>query len=278
MAVLKNINSVTNLHNTIAMPRLGLGTFRASDGVEVQQAIQWALAAGYRHIDTAAYYQNEAGVGTAVHSSGINRSDIFITSKVWNSSQGYDETIAAFDESMQRLNLDLLDLFLVHWPVPGKYKQTWRALEDLYTAGKIRAIGVSNFHIHHLQDLLQDASITPMVNQIELHPYLQQSELHNFCRAHRIQMEAWSPIMQGQVTEVPELIRLGKKRSKTPAQIALRWILQRDIVAIPKSTRQERIIENADLFDFELDPEDMESITRLDRGQRFGPDPDNVNF
>jgi len=278
MPVLKNINSVTNLHNTIAMPRLGLGTFRSSDGIEVQQAIQWALVAGYRHIDTAAYYQNEAGVGAAVHSSGINRSDIFITSKVWNSSQGYDETIAAFDESMQRLNLDLLDLFLVHWPVPGKYKQTWRALEDLYTAGKIRAIGVSNFHIHHLQDLLQDARIIPMVNQIELHPYLQQSELHDFCRAHQIQMEAWSPIMQGQVTEVPELILLGKKHAKTPAQIALRWILQRDIVAIPKSTRQERIIENADLFDFELDPEDMESIARLDRGQRFGPDPDNVNF
>lgn len=278
MPVLKNINSVTNLHNTIAMPRLGLGTFRSSDGIEVQQAIQWALAAGYRHIDTAAYYQNEAGVGAAVHSSGINRSDIFITSKVWNSSQGYDETIAAFDESMQRLNLDLLDLFLVHWPVQGKYKQTWRALEDLYTAGKIRAIGVSNFHIHHLENLLQDASITPMVNQMELHPYLQQSELHDFCRAHQIQMEAWSPIMQGQVIEVPELIRLGKKHAKSPAQIALRWILQRDIVAIPKSTRQERIIENADLFDFELDPEDMESIARLDRGQRFGPDPDNVNF
>ena len=278
MPVLKNINSVTNLHNTIAMPRLGLGTFRASDGVEVQQAIQWALAAGYRHIDTAAYYQNEAGVGAAVHYSGINRSDIFITSKVWNSSQGYDETLAAFDESMQRLNLDILDLFLVHWPVPGKYKQTWRALEDLYTAGKIRAIGVSNFHIHHLQDLLQDARITPMVNQMELHPYLQQSELHNFCRAHRIQMEAWSPIMQGQVTEVPELVRLGKKHAKSPAQIALRWILQRDIVAIPKSTRQERIIDNADLFDFELDPEDMESIASLDRGQRFGPDPDNITF
>lgn len=266
------------LHNGVAMPWLGLGVFRAQTGGEVEQAVQWALELGYRSIDTAAVYDNETGVGKAVRAAGVPREEIFITTKVWNSEQGYDRTLRAFDASLRRLEMDYVDLYLVHWPVKGKYKDTWRALERIYRDGRAKAIGVSNFLVHHLRDLLDGSEIVPMVDQVEFHPYLLQPELMEFCRTHRIRFEAWSPLMQGEVFNVPELIPLAQKYGKNPAQLVLRWDLQHEVVTIPKSVHRERIAGNSALFDFEISAEDMAAIDALDRNYRFGPDPDNFDF
>jgi len=260
------------------MPWLGLGVLYMSEGGEVENAVRWALEVGYRHIDTASIYGNEAGVGRGVKLSRVPREDIFVTGKVWNRDQGYDQTLAAFEASLERLDTDYVDLYLVHWPVAGLYKDTWRALETLYESGKVRAIGVSNFLVHHLQDLLQDARIRPMVNQVEFHPYLQQPDLQKFCRLNQIQLEAWRPLMKGKVLQIPELVELGKKYGKNPVQITLRWMIQRGIVAIPKSAQQQHIRSNADIFDFKIDEEDMVLIDSLDRGERLGQDPDNFHF
>jgi len=262
------------LRNGVKMPRLGLGVLRSEAGREVEVAIRWALEAGYRSIDTAMIYGNEPSVGKAVRESGLNRSEIFITTKVWNTDQGYDSTLTAFETSLNKLEMDYVDLYLVHWPVKGKYKETWRAMETIYRSGRARAIGVSNFLIHHLEDLLQTVEIPPMINQIEFHPHLQQPELREYCERGHIQLEAWRPIMKGTVLEVPELVALGKKYDKSAVQVTLRWILQLGIVVIPKSVKQERILSNADLYDFELTQEDMSLIAGLDRGKRMGPDPD----
>ena len=214
----------------------------------------------------------------AVRESGIPREEIFVTTKVWNSDQGYESTLAAFEASLRRLGMEYVDLYLIHWPVKGKYKETWRALEDLYKEGKARATGVSNFQVHHLEDLMADAEIKPMVNQVEFHPFLTQEKLRDFCRKEGIQLEAWSPLMRGEVVNVPEIVELSEKYGKTPAQIVLRWDLQHGVVTIPKSVREARIRENADLFDFELSAEDMAKLDALNRNHRFGPDPDNFNF
>jgi diketogulonate reductase-like aldo/keto reductase len=259
------------------MPWFGLGVWRTPEGQVCEDAVRFALEAGYRHIDTAALYANEVGVGNAVRAFGLPRDQVFITSKVWNSDQGYDQTLRAFDATQERLNLGTLDLYLIHWPVAGKYQETWKALERLYREGRVRAIGVSNFQIHHLQDLLGKAEIAPMVNQVELHPLLRQTELTRFCQQHAIQMEAWSPIMQGHLDH-PVLEGLAQKYQKTKAQIVLRWDLQREIITIPKSVHQARIIENAQVFDFELADEDMAAIDDMDKHQRFGADPDNFDF
>jgi len=276
--VINLMQDTTTLHNGIKMPWLGLGVFQTPEGAEVENAIRWALETGYRSIDTAAIYGNEVGVGKAVAQSSIPRQELFITTKVWNSEQGYDSTLAAFETSLKKLDMDYVDLYLVHWPVKGKYKETWRALETIYQEGRAKAIGVSNFLIHHLEDLLQTATVKPMLNQVEFHPYLQQPELQAFCRDNDIQYEAWSPLMRGQVPDIAELIEVGQKYGKTAVQVTLRWMLQLEVVTIPKSAKQHRIQENADVFDFELSAEDMSLINSLDQGQRVGPDPDNFNF
>lgn len=275
---LTNLKETTRLHNGVEMPYVGLGVFKMKDGEEVENAVKWALDAGYRHIDTAAVYRNETGVGNAVRNSSLRRSELFITSKLWNSDQGYDSTKRALDESLKRLQTDYLDLYLVHWPVEGKYTDTWKAMEDLYDEGKVKAIGVSNFKQHHLEHLMDFVRIKPMVNQMEFHPYLVQQDLVDFCGANDIQYEAWSPLMQGNITNVPVVKEVAKKYGKTPAQVTIRWGLQKGIVMIPKSSNVERIKENADVFDFSIHEEDMRKLDNLDRDERFGPDPDTFDF
>ncbi|MBA4535297.1 aldo/keto reductase [Brevibacillus halotolerans] len=265
------------LTNGVVKPWLGLGVYKAEDGAEVEKAIHMALEAGYRSIDTAAIYENEAGVGKAIRDSKIPRDEIFVTTKVWNTEQGYESTLQAFDASLQKLGLDYIDLYLVHWPVPGKYKETWRALETLYKKGLVRSIGVSNFHIHHLEDLLSVCEVKPMLNQIEMHPYLIQKELRQYCEQNGIYVEAWRPLMRGNL-EVPLLQEMAERYQKTPAQIVLRWDLQHNVLVIPKSVKKERIIENAGLFDFELTDADMALLDGLNRDQRFGPDPDHFDY
>jgi len=278
METITDIKGTFRLHNGIDMPYFGLGVYLSDNDREVVNAIQWALDTGYRHIDTASIYKNEEGVGKAIRQSNVSREEIFVVSKVWNSDQGYESTLKAFDKSLERLQLDYLDLYLIHWPVEGKYIETWKALEKLYKDGKIKAIGVSNFMQHHLEDLIENSEIIPMVNQMEFHPYLVQQDLIDFCNKHKIRYEAWSPMMQGKIFKLSILDNLAKKYNKTVAQIVLRWNLQKGVMTIPKSAKKERIISNADLFNFELSQEDVTYIDSLDRNQRTGPDPDNFNF
>ena len=277
MKTLEKQNMIT-LNNQLEMPQIGLGVLKAKDGQEVKNAVLSALSNGYRLIDTAAAYRNEVGVGEAIAESDLSREEIFLTTKVWNSDQGYHETLAAFERSLKELKTDYVDLYLIHWPVAGKYKDTWRALEKLYKEGKAKAIGVSNFQIHHLQNLMATAEIKPMVNQVEMHPHLQQKELRQFSIDHDIQLEAWRPIMMGEVNNIPALVSIGNKFGKSPAQVALRWLIQLDVVVIPKSVTPHRIAENMDVFDFELSEEDMNQISELNMNRRLGPDPDNFNF
>ncbi|MEF3310196.1 aldo/keto reductase [Paenibacillus sp. GYB004] len=261
------------------MPWLGLGVWKVTEGQEVEHAVRTAIETGYRSIDTAAVYGNEEGVGRAIRDSGVSRDELFVTTKVWNADQGYDSTLAAYEQSLGKLGLEYADLYLIHWPVKGKYKDTWKALEHLYEQGRVRAIGVSNFHVHHLDDLLQDAVVKPMVNQVEYHPRLSQRPLLAYCQKNGIQMEAWSPLMQGKELISHELlVGLGQKYGKSPAQIILRWDLQNGVVTIPKSVTPSRIRENADIFDFQLSAEDMALIDGLNLDTRVGADPDNFNF
>lgn len=278
MANPKQLSDSVKLANGVEMPRLGLGVWKAKDGEEVENAVKAAIETGYRLIDTAAVYKNEEGVGKAIKASGIMREELFITTKVWNDQQGYESTLQAFEESRKKLGLEYLDLYLIHWPVKEKFKETWKALEKLYQDGWVKAIGVSNFQVHHLKDLIADAKVKPMVNQVEFHPYLTQKELLSYCKEENIQMEAWSPLMQGEVVRVDVIKELAEKYGKTPAQIVLRWDLQHGVVTIPKSVKEHRIRENADVFDFELSPEDMDKLDALNKNHRFGPDPDNFDF
>ncbi len=259
------------------MPWLGLGVYQVREGKEVINAVLHALSKGYRSVDTAALYGNERGVGQAIKESGLPREELFITTKLWNSDQGYDNALKAFELSLNKLGLDYVDLYLIHWPVKGKYLDSWRALERLYKEGCVRAIGVSNFQIHHLQDILQSSEVIPAVNQVERHPLLNQRELLDFCQANQIQLEAWSPLMRGKL-DLPLIKELAARYNKSPAQIILRWDLQQGVVVIPKSVTPHRIEENASIFDFELSTEDMARIDSLNKNQRLGPDPDNFNF
>lgn len=273
-----DIKGTVRLANGVEMPYLGLGVYLSKEGPEVINAVKYALDAGYRHIDTAALYLNEKGVGIGIRDSNVPRSEVFITSKVWNSDQGYDSTLRAFDKSLKELGTDYMDLYLVHWPVKGKYKDTWRALEKIYSDGRAKAIGVSNFLKHQLIDLLASVKIKPMVNQVEFHPYVVQQELVDFCKSQDIQFEAWSPLMQGKIFDIKHLNDLAKKYGKTTAQIVLRWDIQKGVVTIPKSVRKEMIISNADLFNFELSVDDIKSIDRLDQNARMGAHPDHFDF
>ena len=278
MIKITDIQGTTTLHNGVRMPYLGLGVWRSEDGEEVINAVKYALDAGYRHIDTAAIYKNEEGVGKGVAQSGVDRADVFITSKVWNTDQGYDSTLRAFDKTLQRLGMDYLDLYLIHWPKGELSRDTWRAMEKLYADERVKAIGVSNFMQHHLEDLFEHGNIVPMVNQLEFHPYLVQPDLLHFCKKYHIQYEAWSPLMQGNIFELDAFKKLAKKYDRTIAQIVLRYDLQKGVVTIPKSVHQKRIVENGQLFDFALTEEDMKTLDAMDREQRFGPDPDNFDF
>ncbi|MCG7313863.1 aldo/keto reductase [Priestia flexa] len=276
--VMNNLQSTTKLANGVEMPWFGLGVFKVEDGQQVIDSVKWAINAGYKSIDTAKIYENEEGVGQAIKEAGVPREDLFITTKVWNADQGYESTLEAFETSLNKLGLDYLDLYLIHWPVEGKYKDTWRALEKLYKDGKVKAIGVSNFQIHHLEDLMKDAEIKPMVNQVELHPLLTQVELRDFCKKDDIQIEAWSPLAQGELLDNAVLKEIADKHGKSTAQVILRWDLQSEIVTIPKSIKEHRIVENASIFDFELSQEDMAKINELNKNHRVGPDPDNFDF
>ncbi|MEI5995594.1 aldo/keto reductase [Candidatus Enterococcus mansonii] len=273
-----SVEKTKKLSNGSIIPRLGLGVWKAQDGEEAMNSVKWALEAGYRLIDTAEVYKNEVSVGEGIRMSGVPREEIFITTKLWNTDQGYESTLKAFDESLNKLGLDYVDLYLIHWPVKGKYKDSWRAMEEIYQSGRAKAIGVSNFHQHHLEDLLKDAQVVPVLDQIELHPRLTQEPLRAFLAENNIAVEAWSPLGQGNILEEPILVEIGKKYNKTPAQVIIRWHLQNDIIVIPKSVHQERIKQNIDVFDFELTDEDMEQINQLNKNERFGSNPEKFDF
>jgi methylglyoxal/glyoxal reductase len=274
-----SIKQLITLNNGVEMPVFGLGVFKAESGEETANAVTWALQAGYTAVDTAAFYENEGSVGQGIRDSGIPRGDVFVTTKVWNSDQGYDTTLRAFDRSMAELQMEYLDLYLVHWPIKGKYKETWKALEKLYREERVRAIGVSNFEPHHLDDLLSDAEVPPAVNQVELHPYLQQKAVRDACSRHNIAVTAWSPIARGKILHDETLAAIAGAHGKTNVQVTLRWELQHGIITIPKSVRKERIEENFRVFDFALSDDEMARIDALDLGNegRIGPHPDTIS-
>jgi len=268
------------LNNGLQIPQLGFGVFQVP-AEETQRVVSTALEAGYRSIDTAAAYQNEEGVGRAVASSGLPRDEVFVTTKLWNSDHGYVEALRAFDLSVRRLGLDIVDLYLVHWPVPAvdRYVETWRALERLAADGRVRAIGVSNFTPEHLRRLLAETDVVPAVNQVELHPYFPQAVLRALHAEHGIATEAWSPLGQGgELLSEPTLTRIAKQHGVTPAQVVLRWHLQLGNIVIPKSVTPERIRENFDVFGFELSAADLAAIANVQSGKRIGPDPAEFNM
>ncbi len=262
------------LHDGVEIPQLGFGVFQVRPE-DTQQAVEEALEIGYRHIDTAAAYRNERGVGAAIAASGIPREEIFVTTKLWNSHQGYESTLGAFQKSLNRLGLDQVDLYLIHWPVPteGRALDTWRAFERVHDEGRARTIGVSNFRVEDLEQLQQQAFIQPTVNQIELHPHFPQAELRDWHAEHAIATESWSPLAQGGLLVNETIASVAARHDRTPAQVILRWHLQLGNVVIPKSVTPARMRENFELFDFELSDEDMTEIAALDVGQRIGPDP-----
>lgn len=273
-----SIDTTIALHGNVQIPQLGLGVFKADAGTEVETAVATALDAGYRHIDTAAIYRNEEGVGAAVAASSVDRADIFVTTKLWNSEQGYDATLVAMDASLERLGLDYVDLYLVHWPKPQHTADTWRAMEELKASGKTKAIGVSNFLKEHLEQLADTATVTPSINQIEFHPHLQSPALVSYCESIGVVVEAWSPLKQGQVVNDADLMRIGQTHGVTAAQVTLRWMLQLGIVTIPKSVTPSRITQNVDLYGFALDDAQMNEINALDRNERMGPNPADFDF
>ncbi|WP_081092492.1 MULTISPECIES: aldo/keto reductase [Peribacillus] len=276
--MISNIRETITLHNGVKMPQLGFGVFKVKNGNETVASVKKAIEVGYRAIDTAAIYENEEGVGQAISECGVPREELFITSKVWNTEQGYDTTLQAFDDSLKRLGLEYLDLYLIHWPGKDKYLDTWKALEKLYKDGKVKSIGVSNFHVHHLENLLANCEVKPVVNQIELHPLLTQGEIRNYCEKNEIKVEAWSPLGRGNLLEEPTINHIAKKHGKSPAQVLIRWHLQHDIVVIPKSITPARIEENAQVFDFSLSLNEMNQIDSLNKNERFGSNPDEVLF
>lgn len=266
------------LANGVEMPYLGLGVFKMTERDETIQAIKTALEVGYRAIDTASLYGNEEEVGEAIRQSNVPREEIFITTKVWNTEQGYDETLRAFERSLKRLGVEYIDLYLTHWPVEDKFVDTYRAIERLYEEKILRVPGVSNHHEHHLEKIFAVANVKPMVNQVELHPYLSQENLRAFCADNNIAVTAWSPLGRGQILTDETINKIAQKYGKSAAQVILRWLYQNDIIIIPKSVTPSRIEENFHIFDFELTNEDVESINKLNKNERIGQNPDNFHF
>ncbi|MEK4531932.1 MAG: aldo/keto reductase [Solibacillus sp.] len=279
--MITSLQDTIKLNNEVEMPAMGLGVFQVENDTTAE-IVKNAIELGYRSIDTAAIYGNEAGVGEGIQlalaSTGLNREDLFITSKVWNAGLNYEETISAYEESLEKLGLDYLDLYLIHWPGNDKFAESWTALEDLYQEGKIRAIGVCNFNISHLQDLLKTARVTPVINQVEFHPRLQQRSLREFCKEHNIQLEAWAPLMQGGLLEDTTIAKIAEKYGKSNSQVILRWDIQNEVITIPKSVRKERMAQNADIFDFSLTDEEMQIINAMNLDKRVGPDPEVFDF
>jgi len=283
---MKGLTDTFELHNGYRIPCVGFGTWQTPDGETAVQAVKSAIENGYRHIDTAAVYQNEVGVGQGIMASGVDRKELFVTSKVWNTERGYEKTIAAFHQTLSDLQLDYLDLYLIHWPAIAKQHdnweqlnaETWRAMEDLYKAGKIKAIGVSNFLPHHLESLLQQCTITPMVNQIEFHPGYMQKETVEYCQKHDILVEAWSPLGNGKLLSNPLLQEIAQKYDKSVAQLCIRWVLQHNLLPLPKSITPERIKQNADVFDFDISADDMNKIDNMAYCGGSGLNPDDIDF
>ncbi|MDR6226381.1 aldo/keto reductase [Desmospora profundinema] len=274
----RSLRERVTLNNRVQMPWVGLGLYKVRPGEEVERVVQQALELGYHHFDTAAAYGNEEGVGRAVRNSGVPREDVFITTKVSNDRQGYGSTLEAFEESLERLGTDYIDLYLIHWPVPGKYVDTWRALERLHDEGRIKAIGVSNFEIHHLRDVMDAGSVTPAVNQIEFHPYLTQGALVSFCKNEGIRPVAWSPLCRGKLLKEPVIQKIAERHGKNEAQVVLRWDLEKGVATIPKTVREERMRNNANLFDFDLSQDEVAQIDALNKNERIGPHPDQIDF
>ena len=270
-------NNYRELENGLKIPSIGFGTYKLGQDKEVEKLIKYALEIGYRHIDTAAFYGNEEGIGRGIKESSVKREDIFLATKLWNDCHGYDNAINAFNDSIKRLGVDYLDLFYIHWPNELN-SETWRALEELYEAGKVKAIGVCNFKKGHLEELKKTAKIMPMVNQIEIHPENTQKDIVEYCQGNNIQVVAWSPIMRGKIFNEPVMIELSKKYNKSIAQIALKWHIQNNIIPIPKSSNEDRIKENLDVFDFEISKEDMLKIDALNKGETVTGVPDNSTY
>lgn len=280
---MKSLKDPYILQNGVGIPCIGFGTWQTPDGETAVSAVSEALKAGYRHIDTAFYYHNEKSIGKAVHESGIDRKELFITSKLWNEDRGYDKALRAFDKTMDNLGLEYLDLYLIHWPAAkGNWQQvnteTWNAFERLYNERRIRSIGVSNFKVHHLEKLMEKSTVVPMVNQIEFHPGFMQTEILQFCREHSILIEAWSPLGSGKVLSDEQLGEIAARYGKSVAQLCIKWCLQHQTLPLPKSVTPERIRQNADVFDFDISAEDMKKIDGLPYIGGSGLDPDKVNF
>lgn len=263
-----SLNSTTKLNNGVQIPRIGLGVYQIPPGIPTVRAVRYALEVGYKHIDTAKIYGNEVDVGKALKDNFSKREDIFITTKVWNTDQGYDSTLNAIDSSLKRLGLTYVDLYLIHWPVAGKIKETWKAMIKLLKEGKANAIGVSNYSIDELQETIQDSDIIPAINQVEFHPFNYSKDLLKFCVDNKIQVEAYSPLTRGRRLNHNEVLRISKKYNKSPAQILIRWNLQHDLVVIPKSSRENRILENSEVFDFQINQEDMRTLNNLNENLR----------
>lgn len=279
--MIHSLTDTVTFNNGVKIPGLGLGVFQIANEATAE-VVKNGIINGYRLIDTAQIYGNEEGTGKGIKeglaATGLNREDLFITSKVWNDKLSKEEAVLSFEESLKKLQLEYLDLFLIHWPGKSSFKESWLALEELYEAGKIKAIGVSNFERYHLKELMSYAKVMPVLNQIELHPKLAQKDIREFCQKNHIAIQAWSPLMQGALLNNETILEIAKKHDKTPAQVILRWDIQQDILLVVKSIKKERMLSNSEIFDFQLDEEDMEMLNSLDEGLRSGPHPDEFDF
>ena len=273
----RDINYKIKMNNEKEIPQFGLGVYQTKSGKETLNSVAWALEAGYRHIDTARIYGNEKEVGEAIRSSSIKREELFITTKLWNDDQGYDNALKAFDKSLKTLNVDYIDLYLIHWPVKGKREDSWKALEKIYESGYCESIGVSNYMIWHLEELFTYANVIPVLNQVEFSPYAYNKELLDFCTKNKILVESYSPLTRMKKLGDPKLITIAKKHGKTAAQILIRWAIEHNLVVIPKSARKERIIENSNVYDFALNEEDMEVLDNMNEDFRVSWDPTKVD-